>query len=472
VIQNQKKTRRRWTSSKRLQWSVIALVLALVSLSACSRDAVSTPLPTPIAEATSPISATETIDIYPITTAISAESLESTGTPIINTPAYTPLDNGLDPCGVILPITIANEEQPASALKSSEVDLERVPSEARPALRRIMSAPSSVGLVAFEIGNEEDGIYFNADSSMPLASLTKIVNLVAYANSVDEGVLDPSAWIPISEIEQAYLPGSDLGAHRAAIAELEENGLVTEDRSIPMEQLPWMMMRHSSNAASDYLQMLLGQEVIEDTARALDLPSHTAPCPFLGQFLSISNHTRSGNDRQAVEGFIDNQEYYGQEVMRLTNNFMNDSDFRDSEGYWRAPVSVQRYFSDNLNPQASPRDYARLMSKIIQNGVGSDYVNILVRRAIEWPMIYEVNQQLFSTVGFKNGSLPGVLTIAYYGQRLVDGAQVVVVLFYRDLPMQMYRQWRQSQTHDELARWLLADPDGIDTFRAWMENTS
>jgi hypothetical protein len=218
--------------------------------------------------------------------------------------------------------------------------------------------------------------------------------------------------------------------------------------------------------------MSIGQEIIENTVLTLDLPTHTAPCPFVGQFLSVSNHTRSGSDRQAVEGFIDDPEFYGQEVMRLTEYFMNDPEFRNAEGYWRAPVSVQRYFSDNLNQQASARDYARLMSNIIQNNVGSDYVNILVRRAIEWPMIFAANQQLFSTIGYKNGSLPGVLTIAYYGQRLEDGAQTVVVLLFRDLPMQMYRQWRQSLAHDELARWFLADPNAIRTFRAWVENTS
>jgi D-alanyl-D-alanine carboxypeptidase len=308
---------------------------------------------------------------------------------------------------------------------------------------------------------------------MPLASLTKIVNLVAYAEAVDSGTLDPSAWIPIAEIEQAYLPGSDLGAHRASITELGEKGLIsTDEQTIPLEQVPWMMIRHSSNAASDYLQMSIGQEIIENTVQTLGMSSHTAPCPFVGQFLAISNHSRLGNDLQAVEGFIDDPEYYGQEVMRLTESFMNDPEFRRAEGHWRAPVSAQRYFSDNLNPQASARDYAQLMSKINQNEIGSDYVNILVRRAIEWPMIYTANQQLFSTVGYKNGSLPGVLTIAYYGQRLEDGAQVVVVLLFRDLPMQMYRQWRQSLTHDELARWLLSDPDAIHTFKTWVENTS
>ncbi|MEZ4517743.1 MAG: hypothetical protein R3C44_13260 [Chloroflexota bacterium] len=69
-------------------------------------------------------------------------------------------------------------------------------------------------------------------------------------------------------------------------------------------------------------------------------------------------------------------------------------------------------------------------------------------------------------MGYKNGSLPGVLTTAYYAYRWDDSAPVVVVLFYRELPQQTYRQWRRSLTHDELARWLLSDPQAIPLLQA------
>jgi hypothetical protein len=84
-------------------------------------------------------------------------------------------------------------------------------------------------------------------------------------------------------------------------------------------------------------------------------------------------------------------------------------------------------------------------------------------------VIFSANQELFTTVGFKNGSLPGILTTAYYAQRIEDGAQVVVVLFYRQLPRDMYRQWRRELPHDELARWLLSDPTAIPALREALE---
>jgi D-alanyl-D-alanine carboxypeptidase len=327
-------------------------------------------------------------------------------------------------------------------------------------------------LAAYQIGQESEGIYLNADVSMPLASVVKIINLVAYAEGVAAQQLDPATWIPLSDIERFYLPRVDLGAHPRALSDLEERNLIAPDPpSTPLEELPGMMIRYSSNAASDFLHLAVGQEKIETTAVNLGLTTQTAPCPWVGQDLIMANHLQSSNNRQAVQAFVDDPAAYGQEVMRLTELFANDEAFREEEIAWhrRRPSSeIWRLFGENLNARASAGDYAGLMAKIIQNDVGEPFVNILVRRALEWPLVFSSNQALFSTIGYKDGSLPGILTTVYYAQRIEDSAQVVVALFFRDLPENTYRQWRQDLPHDELARWILADPEAIPALRKLM----
>ncbi len=377
----------------------------------------------------------------------------------------------LVPCGTILPL-IPPEKPLISNLDQHSIPAGLVPDAAYPALQRILQAPDTVGLAAFEVGRESEGVFLNADAPMPLASVVKILNLIAYANAVNAGTLDPGTWIPLSEMDRYYLPGTDLGAHAQALDEAEAGDLIGRDPpSTPLEEIPWMMIRHSSNAAADFLHMAIGQEGVERTALELDLTSQTAPCPWIGQFLAMSNHERDGDNRSAVTGYMADPSSYGFEVMRLTESFANDAAFREAElsrRSRRGQVVIQQLFADTLNPQASAGDYARLMARIMTNGLGSSYANILVRRVLEWPKTFPTNQELFSTVGYKNGSLPGVLTTVYYGQRLEDGKQVVVALFYRRLPMQTYRSWRQNLPHDELARWLLADPEAISLLRDWL----
>jgi D-alanyl-D-alanine carboxypeptidase len=365
---------------------------------------------------------------------------------------------------------VAEQVQPRQRLSPTDIPANFAPEATLPALKRLLQAPGTVGLAAFEVGKEDQGVYLNADAQMPLASVVKVINLIAYAKAVTDGQLDPGSWIPVEELDRFYLPGTDLGAHRQALKDLEERSLVARDPpSVPLEEVPMMMIRHSSNAAADYLHMTIGQEKLEQTAQELGLDSQTAPCPWIGQFLAMNNPQSHGNDWLTVNEYIENPAIYGQEVMRLSDAFANDADFRNdvlNSRQGRTQINVQALFSENLNAQATPRDYADLMAKILKNELNTSYSNILVRRVMEWPMIFPANQELFSTVGFKNGSLPGILTVSYYAQRLEDGAQVVVVLFYRDLPMQTYRNWRQSLTHDELARWLLAKPEAIPELKS------
>lgn len=428
------------------------------------------------AVATTPMTVTATITPTAVST--------TTPQPVTPTTSLTPLPATVVPtlglaqtgCGVRLPLVIPSVA-PATTGATTAVNPIwpqnlSIPDEVRPALTYLLTNPDDVGLVAYRVGQEEQGLYLNADTPMPLASVVKLIHLVAYVEAVGNGRLDPSSWVPVADLEQYFLPGSDLRSHPRSLEELTARGLVGQNPpAVPLEELPWMMMRYSSNAATDYLHMLLGQEVIEETAVRLNLTSQTAPCPFLGQFLLISNHTRMVDNSSAIQALIDDPARYGQAVMDLTEAYSSSQQFREEEGRWyqrsRRPTwQDQSLFSENLNAQGSARDYANLMALIAQEQIGDPYANFLARRYLEWPLdVYPVNRDLFHMVGYKNGSLPGILTTVYYASPRDQGGVVVVALFFRNLPETTYREWRRSLTHDDLARWLLTDPQAIGGLR-------
>jgi hypothetical protein len=347
-----------------------------------------------------------------------------------------------------------------------------IPQAARPALRQLLEHPQTVGLAAYRLGQEADGVFLNADIPMPLASVVKIIHLVAYAEAVAAGRLNPLSAVSLAELENHYLPRSDLGAHQRAVAELTETGRTfATPPQIVLDEVPWLMIRHSSNAATDYLHRLLGQTAIEQTALSLGLTSQTAPCPFLGQFLAMSNHVRTANnDLAALEAYLADPLLYGQEVMWLTDAFVTDEQFRADEIAWRADQrrsssSTQEFFTAHLNAHGSARDYAALMARLAQNGLSNGESSFIARRFLEWPMQFPVNQELFYNLGYKNGRLPGSLTTVYYAYPVTETTPIVIALFYRDLPNALYRDWRNSLPHDELARWLLSDPAALPALR-------
>lgn len=415
------------------------------------------------------------IDSAPAATADRPEPIARAASPTAEPPArptatatatVTPLPtlpSGVAGCGLSLPL-LAPDVTPAVTRLSGNPSLAAVPEAARPAVQQILREPGNVGLVVYELGREEQGLYLNPELPLPLASVVKVVHLVAYADAVRAGELDPSQLVLLADLERYYLANSDLGAHPNAVADLRAEGRVAGNPpAVLLEDVPRMMMQYSSNAATDYLHQLLGQERLEATIANLGLSSHTAPCPFLGQFLLM------GQGTGAAAGYLAEPARYGIDATAATLAY------RDAEGGARSPgwrgrdrrpdMEVQMLYSELFNAHASAADYARLMGLIAENQLGTWDHSVLIRRYLEWPTAFPANQSL-AWLGYKGGSLPGVLTASYYAQPWDRARPVVVTLFFHDLPLQTYREWRRSLPNDELARWLLYDASAIDTLRS------
>lgn len=425
------------------------------------------PLPTSPPASATPLPAT-------LTPIPSPTPVTPTAVPPTPTPYYTgPLSPA---CGQLLPILPDHTTPQTTTLTPNAAALtsvqNRIPQTAVAAWEYILAHPENVGLAAYRVGNEANGVYLNADVQMPLASVVKLLPLVAYAEAVSVGELNPAAPVSVEALDAYFLPGYDLRAHNRALTELRENGQLSDELTqLRLDDVPRMMVRYSSNAAADYLHLLLGQERIEATAVSLGLSRQTAPCTWLGQFMAMGNHTRSGSDATAVQGFMRDGAAYGREASQLADAYINDPAFRAAERAWhqqtrRPTVETQRLFSHALNAHGSPQEYAALMARIAQNGLSNPESSFLARKYLEWPMVFADNQELFSNLGYKNGSLPGILTTAYYAYPKGEVMPIVVILFFHDLPQSTYRQWRDTLTHDEFARWLLYDPAAIAAVRA------
>ena len=457
---------------------LFALASLLLLLTACGQPTAVTPTRTAVSEQLEPIlipatgtpARAEVVPIFPTST---STPLPPSPTPTI-TATPTPFFTGTPSptCGQLLPlfsdqtaVSTTNLNPNPEALTQLE---ERIPAAALPALHYLLDHPEDVGLAVFRLGQEAQGAYLNADVPMPLASVVKLIHLVAYAEAAAAGQLDPLSSVPLADIEQYFLPRTDLGAHQQAVAELEANGRTFGNPpQILLDEVPWLMIRHSSNAATDYLHALLGQEAIEQTAVSLGLGSQTAPCPFIGQFLAMTNHVRTvDNDRAAMENYLADPPLYGAEVTLLMDAYVHNETFREEEINWRADrrrpsLPTQQFFTANLNTQATANDYATLMARLAQNGLSNGESSFIARRFLEWPMQFEGNQELFDNLGYKNGRFPGILTTVYYAYPDGETTPIVIALFYRDLPNRTYQQWRTTLPHDELARWLLYDPAAL-----------
>jgi beta-lactamase class A len=128
------------------------------------------------------------------------------------TPTTTPVpflaeSNSL-PCGQLLPLLPTNITPTTTTLSPDPAAvaalLAELPESAHPAWEQLLANPGSVGLVAYRLGDEANGVYHNADAQMPLASVAKIIHLVAYVEAASTGQLDPTSYVTLNTLDRYY----------------------------------------------------------------------------------------------------------------------------------------------------------------------------------------------------------------------------------------------------------------------------
>jgi D-alanyl-D-alanine carboxypeptidase len=322
-----------------------------------------------------------------------------------------------------------------------------------------------VALVSFSVAPDgspdtsDPIVLVNADQPMALASTIKIVVLAAYAREVAAGRLDPQAELPIRDWEQFYLPGTDGGAHAAALAALgiatDQDGFSADpEAAISWDRIAQAMIRSSDNAAADLLLTRLGDGAVRATLSEAGLSRHPQPLPILGLFLSWGNHDQGPLTRSRLKRLMRmSPKAYAAEVRRLQNRYLDES-WREAELLWRekngSPYKIEAQAAQALFPKGTARDYARVMAGVLHGSFLSPEVSQVMRWHLGWPMEIPGNAETFLNFGDKGGALAGVLTEAmYFTPKRGDfgGTPHVSVLFLRNLPTEAFGSLTQTFAH-------------------------
>ncbi|MCX7444943.1 serine hydrolase [Corynebacterium sp. P7003] len=260
-----------------------------------------------------------------------------------------------------------------------------------------------------------DTVRKNADTALDVASAAKIIHLLAYADAVADGSLDPDERVPVAEWEAFYLP-LDGGAHAAALERLGMDrrepspgvAVATDpDATVTLDDLVSTMIVESDNAAADWLAEELGPETLEAAAVKAGWDNPRIP-DYLGSMLAILDPELAGDPAAASRRYREDAEWAA-DILRRTPG-----------GY-----AVQR---DILRGTATATagDLAAVYTTLATGGGGP--AGEIVRRHLE-----HTDPDGYTAIGHKGGSLPGVLADAMEIRR-EDGTTAVAVLITNEVP--------------------------------------
>jgi beta-lactamase class A len=235
-----------------------------------------------------------------------------------------------------------------------------------------------------------------ADTSRPLGSQFKLYILAALTESVKNGT---HAWTDQLAIDDKLksLPSgtfqNQAAGTKLAVSAFAEN-----------------MISISDNTAADHLLFFVGRTNVE---AALAANGHHAPAenqPFLStRELFDMKLLLTDQDRAA---FIASTEA---EKRTKLQTYDDTLDPRTASAGWTTPIAVS-----TLEWFATPTDLCKLMANL--KAYGDAPATAEVKKALSINPGIADDAKLFSYIGFKGGSEPGVLTLSFLLQRKKDQA--------------------------------------------------
>lgn len=292
--------------------------------------------------------------------------------------------------------------------------------------------PERYALAVWDVGDEPNGVFLDADAAWPLASTVKVVPLALACHRLEQGTWTSDR--PLPNVEHFYLPGTDGQAHPKARAALD-GGVATVGAALTA------MIQFSDNAATDVLLFEIGRESLElETA---ELGALRAPHPLTGTLLA----SLEGADG----GVVDDRAW------ALASALKEDSSRAEvmAEAFAARRVREQSVMASTLDNRGSARAYARLLERFF---VDETPRYAPARERLSWPMRFPANQETFARWGTKGGALPGTLTSAHFVEQK-SGRRRVLALFLHDLPFATWAGLANSYAQQKVELELLLADD-------------
>lgn len=290
----------------------------------------------------------------------------------------------------------------------------------------------------------------NSDELHPLASTVKIIVAIEYASQAANNTFDPDSLIALEELNRFYFQGSDGGAHPAWMN-------VIEDDSASIRQIAQGMIKHSSNANTEWLSAFLGLQNINNRLEKIGINRHSEIYYLVSSLFIAHERFPTIEGKPLVDSLraLSSDEYTAL-TYQIHENLSADTSY--ITGVPLIGLDVQEVWSDRL-PASTTREYAELMQKLNSKNYFDEEVHRYLDELLEWLMEIPANQEWLEYSGMKGGSTAFVLTKALYATD-TEGNKTELAYFINDLTLIQSIRLQGSLNAFELA--ILTDDEFLE----------
>ena len=290
--------------------------------------------------------------------------------------------------------------------------------------------------------NDTVSIGFNENKLMPLASTVKILVAVEFAKQAANAIFNEEDNVALSELEKYYIPNTDGDAHPQWLEYEKGRGTIRND-SISLIDVARGMIMFSSNANTEFLIDLLGEDNVKNNIQLFGLKQHTPVFHLVSSLFMYQNPFKL-KETDVLKGIRKlTEEEYCKVAYGIHYHLKNDSAFKQKFRPQDLSMKMQKLWSDRL-PASTTREYVQIAKVLNNRKLFDENTYGVIAQVLEYPMENKAFQQAFKHYGVKGGSTSFVLThVIYFTSK--SNVRMEMAVFFNELT---------EKENNDLQRWL------------------
>lgn len=299
-----------------------------------------------------------------------------------------------------------------------------------PVINHLLVHPDQSALMI--IKNDSLVLDRNIDTALPLASISKIVIAIVYAESVATGDLAPEQLIDISALERFNINDENYANWKA----LGEKEGWLKNQKVPLKYIAQGTVRLSASTNADFLIDLIGIDTINQWLENHKLQRHGPIFPFNASAILSHNSHQLDQETFIKQMAQMTDEAYYEETLAIQQKLSTDQGGAYKQSLPQKNATNRKYlklWSDHFT-KATAENYAYILSLLSKRQYFEEGIQTQLDFLFEDWTFQEnpgIDQQL-DHLAYKGGSTGYLLnTVLYTTDK--QGNRSIVIAFLNDL---------------------------------------
>jgi hypothetical protein len=341
----------------------------------------------------------------------------------------------------------------------------------------IAEQPALVSISSIKLDNPGNSIQYQQDEPRPMGTLSNFILMIAYADAIESGIINPDETIKWDQISRYQLPGIGASIHRNTFRAGRNRDWIDPDGNITIENALNLLSKHNSLALSDYLLSHLGRNQIDEFFNQTELQFTDKPVPFSGLLITLAPSIQN----QSSQGLLQN--WRGRFSSDLENSVYENTErflSGDERKEWMEILENQRLGLNFMQERdllaLYPATTASEMTRILQQIVSGEFISERVsNRVLDWlryPMEEQTIRRNFLEYGAIYDNRIGLLNGIDFGVSQYTGETTVQAIFFDRLHIAVWFHMSSNHMHQDFQQRLIWDPALIETMKTVAEETN